>query len=236
MDRKIDRPLKLVLVRHAESTRNEAKKDASFFADEFSRNKVKGIADEAVPLTEAGKAQARITGQVLKQSFGQFDYIYHSGYQRTVQTVDEMLKNYTESEQARINVRMSTFIRERDAGYAYDMTEAEARQNFPYMEEYWKTFGGFFAVPPGGESIAQVCQRVYSFLDTIFRDRAGQTVLVVTHAGAIRSFRFILEKWNYNQALKFTTNQSPLNCGVTVYDYNKAQHHLELKTYNTIYY
>lgn len=31
MDQKIDRPLELVLVRHAESTRNKVKKDESFF-------------------------------------------------------------------------------------------------------------------------------------------------------------------------------------------------------------
>ena len=63
---------------------------------------------------------------------------------------------------------MSSFIRERDSGYAYDMTEEEAKKQFPWMEEYWKTFGGFFAVPPGGESYAQVAQRIYLFLDTIF--------------------------------------------------------------------
>lgn len=236
MDQKIDRPLELVLVRHAESTRNKVKKDESFFADEFARNKVRGIADEEVPLTEAGKAQARITGHILKQSFGSFDYVYHSGYQRTIQTVDEILKNYTSLEIERMKIRTSTFIRERDAGYAYDMTEEEAKLNFPWMEEYWKTFGGYFAVPPGGESLAQVTQRVYLFLDTIFRDRAGQKVLVVTHAGAIRSFRFILEQWSYRQALEFTTHQKPLNCGVTIYEYDKHQHHLKLKAYNTTYY
>lgn len=236
MDRDIDRPLEIVLVRHAESVRNEVKKDESFFADEFARNKVRGMADEDVPLTESGKAQARITGHVLKQSYGTFDYVYHSGYRRTVETVDEMLKNYTDLEKARMKIRMSTFIRERDAGYAYDMTESEAKENFPWMEEYWKTFGGFFAVPPGGESLAQVAQRVYLFMDTLFRDRAGQKILVVTHAGAIRSFRFLLEKWDYEKAMHFTKEQKPLNCGVTIYEYDKHQRHLVLKNYNSIYY
>ena len=180
MDREIDRPLEIVLVRHAESVRNEVKKDESFFADEFARNKVRGMADEEVPLTDSGRSQARITGHVLKQSYGTFDYIYHSGYKRTEQTVEEILKNYSESEIARMQIRMSTFIRERDAGYAYDMTETEAKKHFPWMEEYWKTFGGFFAVPPGGESLAQVVERVYLFMDTLFRDRAGQKILVVT--------------------------------------------------------
>ncbi len=236
MDRKIDRPLELILIRHAESERNKVKKDESFFADEYARNKVRGIADEEVELTEAGKSQARITGHILKQSFGVFDYVYHSGYKRTEQTVDEILRNYSESEKDRMKVRMSSFIRERDPGYAYDMTEEEAKKAFPYMAEYWKTFGGYFAVPPGGESLAQVTERIYLFMDTIFRDRAGQKVLVVTHAGAIRSFRFLLEKWSYEQALQFSTEQKPLNCGVTVYEYDKHDHHLHLKSYNKVYY
>ncbi len=202
MERSIDRPLQLVLVRHAESVRNEVKKDASFFADETARNKVRGMADEEVPLTETGKAQARITGHVLKQSFGMFDYVYHSGYKRTIETVDEILKNYTEAERERMHIRMSAFIRERDSGYAYDMTEEEAQKQFPWMQEYWKTFGGFFAVPPGGESYAQVTQRIYLFLDTVFRDRKGQKVLVVSHAGAIRAFRFLLEQWSYSEAVR----------------------------------
>jgi len=236
MDKKIDRPFQLVLIRHAESVRNEVKKDASFFADEFARNKVRGIADEDVELTESGRSQARITGHVLKQGYGNFDYIYHSGYKRTVQTVDEMLKNYSDSEKDRMHVRMSSLIRERDAGYAYDMTEDEAKKNFPWMEEYWKTFGGFFAVPPGGESLAQVAQRIYLFMDTLFSERAGQKILVVTHANAIRSFRFLLEKWTYEQAMTFTVEQKPLNCGVTAYEYDQHSHKLVLKTYNTIYY
>ena len=236
MNQQIDRPLKLVLVRHAESVRNEVKKDASFFADDFARDKVSGLADEEVPLTEAGKSQARLTGHILKQSFGVFDYDYHSGYKRTVQTAEEIMSNYSEYEIERMKLRMSSFIRERDAGYAYDMTEEEAKKSFPWMEEYWKTFGGFFAVPPGGESLAQITQRIYLFIDTIFRDRAGQNVLVVTHAGAIRAFRFIIENWTYDQATRFSVEQNPLNCGVTVYEYDKKQHHLELKSYNTTYY
>jgi broad specificity phosphatase PhoE len=236
MDQEIERPLQLVLVRHAESVRNEAKKDASFFADEYARNKVRGQADYETPLTDVGQAQARITGHVLKQSFGQFDYIYHSGFRRTVQTVEEMLNSYTPAEQERMRVRMSSFIRERDPGYTYDMTEKEAKEAFPYMAEYWKTFGGFFAAPPGGESLAEVTQRIYTFLDTVFRDRAGQKVLVVTHAGAIRAFRFLLEQWDYDQALNAVTEDKPKTCGVTVYSYDRHEKRLMLKGYNHTYY
>jgi broad specificity phosphatase PhoE len=80
------------------------------------------------------------------------------------------------------------------------MTEAEAEAAFPWLEEYWRTFGGFMARPPGGESLADVVGRVHMFLDVLFRDRIGQKVLVVTHGGTIRCFRFALERWHYSQA------------------------------------
>ena len=56
--------------------------------------------------------------------------------------------------------RRNFYIRERDPGYTYDMTEAEAGSAFPWLAEYWQTFGGFFSRPPGGESLADVAARV----------------------------------------------------------------------------
>ena len=53
------------------------------------------------------------------------------------------------------------------------------------------------ARPPGGESLADVVARVHTFLGTLFRDRGGQKILVVTHGGTIRCFRFLLERWGY---------------------------------------
>ena len=43
------------------------------------------------------------------------------------------------------------------------------------------------ARPPGGESIAQVVERVHSFIDILIRDRAGERVLVITHGGTLRA-------------------------------------------------
>ena len=104
---------------------------------------------------------------------------------------------------------MNLFVRERDPGFTYDMTEAEAEAAFPWLSEYWQTFGSFFARPPGGESLADVVGRVHTFLNTLFRDRAGQKVMVVTHGGTIRCFRFALERWGYEQASRWSTTRRP---------------------------
>ena len=68
-----------------------------------------------------------------------------------------------------MRVRHHLFIRERDGGHTYDMTDAEASTAFPWLQDYWATFGPFFSRPPGGESLAQVCERVYAFLQKLAR-------------------------------------------------------------------
>ncbi len=231
----MERPALLVLVRHAESARNEAKKGSVYFADDAARRTIRGIPDHLVPTTTFGKQQSSQTGDALRRRFGVYDYVYSSGYARTDQTADGIMEAYTDEEQARMKRRTNLFIRERDPGHAYDMTEAEAEANFPWLREYWTTCGGFMARPPGGESLADVVNRVYTFLNMLFRDRAGQSVLVVTHGGTLRCFRYLLEHWNYQQAERWPEGQHPANCGVTVYTCGQGKDHLELLEYNTTY-
>ncbi len=235
MKNNTDRPELIVLVRHAESERNKAKHGSTYFADEEARKTVRGIPDHKISLTPLGTRQAKQTGKKLYKRFGHFDYVYHSGYFRTMETLENILKAWPKKEKEKIKIRANAFIRERDPGYAYDMTKEEAETSFPWLSEYWKTFGGFFSRPPGGESLAQVVERVYLFLNMLFRDRAGKRVMIVTHGGTLRCFRFLLEHWNYEQALHWPTGQSPANCGVTVYKYNPKQARLLLEEYNTIY-
>ena len=232
----MDRPALLLLVRHAESERNRVKRGAVYFADEEMRRTVRGVPDHKIPITAEGTEQARKTGWAIRDRFGVFDYVYHSGYERTRQTTDLILDAYSPEERALMRVRANHFLRERDPGYAYDMTEAEADKNFPWLRDHWATYGGFFSVPPGGESLAQVSQRIYLFLNTIFRDRAGEKIMVVTHGGTLRCFRFLLEKWDYDRALKWPVGESPKNCGLTLYEYDCNLRRLVLKEYNTVCY
>jgi broad specificity phosphatase PhoE len=231
----MDRPSRLVLVRHAESERNVAKKGSVFFADDESRRSVKGVPDYLIPITEDGWRQAERTGAALRERFGSFDYVYNSGYRRTVETTEGLLRAYPEEERAAMKVRQNVFIRERDSGYAYDMTTAEAEAAFPWLQEYWKTSGSFFARPPGGESVAQVCERVYLFINMLFRDRAGQNVLVVTHGVTMRAFRFLLERWTYEEVGERFRRDPPHNCSVTVYEHDAAAGRMVLREYNSVY-
>ena len=232
------RPALLVIVRHAESQRNEAKKGQTYFADDAARNRIKGIADHKIKLTDEGWKQARLTGKEIKKRFGTFDYVYTSGYVRTEETLDAILESYSKKEIESMQRRANSFIRERDPGYTYDMTETEAKISFPWLKDYWNTFGGFFSAPPGGESLAAVCERVYLFLHSLKHDRDQKRILVVTHGGTIRCFRALIERWDYDRATKWPEGHSPKNCGITVYESNPKKNYgkYELKEYNTVAY
>ncbi len=229
------RPALLALMRHAESQRNIAKGDRTFFADSESRRSVRGIADPDVELTDAGRQQALLTGCALRARFGRFDALFHSGYRRTRDTAQLVLEAWPPEEQHAFDVRHDLFIRERDAGYAFEMTAEEAHCAFPWLAEYWRTAGPFFARPPGGESLSQVCERVYLFLEKLYRERTGQRILVISHAATLRAFRFLLERWTYEEAAeRFQAELSP-NCGVTVYALDPAAGELALRELHAVY-
>ena len=214
----MSRPALLVLVRHGESQRNVAKKRNRFFLDDEARKPIRGVPDHLIGLTEVGRAQALATGLALRDTFGTFDQLYHSGYRRTIETTDGLLEAYPPEVRAAIRIRHHLFIRERDQGHAYDMTDAEAAAAFPWLQDYWTMFGPFFARPPGGESLAQVCERVYAFLQKLARTMAGKRVLVVTHGGTIWCFRYVLERWTYEEAERRFQTEHIANCSVTSYE------------------
>ncbi len=215
-----------MLVRHGQSVRNLAKAGNAYFVDAKTRDSLRGQPDHSSPLTATGLEQARRTGAWLREMYGPFDYVYHSGYQRTIQTADEILSAYSADEQSRTAVRHHLFLREREVGYTFDMTTEEANAAFPWLQEHWETSGRFFARPPGAESLADVAQRVYMFLGMLFRERAGQRILLVCHGGTMRMFRFWLERWTYQEVVdKWETEAIP-NCGVLAYGYHPTERRL----------
>lgn len=215
-------PKLLVIVRHGESIRNKAKEGDLFFRDEETRDLVAGVVDYLVPINELGWQQSQQTGLALRKIFPKFDLIIHSGYLRTAQTVEAILEAYDK----KIQVVSNLMIRERDPGFNFSMTEEDVKYYFPYHEEYWQLFGQFFSYPPGGEPIIKVCERVYVFLEMLKREHAGKRILVVTHGGTIRAFRFWLESWDYHY---ITTNydlKAADNCAVFAYKYKPKKNQL----------
>lgn len=231
----MDKPALLVLVRHGESLMNIVKKNNIFLPEETA-HEVRGLPDHKIPLINRGIWQAETTSSYLREKFGVFDAVYDSGYMRTRQTREGLLKAYTPEEMALMKIRTSHLIRERENGYTFDMTTEEAEMHFPWLKHYFDTFGRFYARPPGGQSQADLCDQVFRFLGLVFKHRAGQKVMAVTHGHTLRAFRFNLEKWTADDYIQSVESGEKFdNCGVTVYRFNENNRRLELETLNQVY-
>jgi probable phosphoglycerate mutase len=234
--RKAGRPLSLTFVRHAESARNLAKQGRRFFANDEARAPVAGVADHRTPLTPRGHLQAAQTGAALWRDAGPFDRAWHSGYRRTQETLDGLLAAMPPKARRAVAVGHHLFLRERDTGYTFDMTDDEARRAFPWLQSYWDTYGPVFGRPPGGESLADVAERCYLFLTMVFRECPGQRVLVVTHGGTLWMFRMLLERWSWDEAERHYTHGSIPQCAVTRYVYDPTVQRLSPRDVNRVYY
>lgn len=222
-------PSLLVLVRHGESERNKAKGGNVRFPDKESLSAVRGAPSYLLQLTDEGRKQARELGKFLSEEYGDFDMIYHSGYLSTIQTTEEILRAYPDdSLTKKCPIRQDFLIRERDPGFVYDMTVEEIERAYPWLGEYWQTFGRFFGKAPGGESLVQVAGRVRYFLDNLLWGRTANSVLVVTHAGTLQAFRFLLEGWTYEEASRYLGEQKPDNCCVVAYGCKNSKQKLTL--------
>lgn len=233
-----NRPELLLLIRHAESLRQKVRGNHLFLpADDEAAISIKDIPDHKVPITDPkGVEQARLTGIGIARDFGVPDVVYDSGYRRTVQTRGIGLEaGYTSGEIARIKIRQSHMLRERDVGYTFFMDENEVDEAYPFLREQIKRQGIFYFRPPGGKSNADLCDQVYPFIGHLFTVRAGQRVHCHSHGGTIGVGNYLLNKWTIEQWEDMVRKDPPKNCSVTAYRYSPATRRLELECYNRVY-
>jgi len=229
-------PKLLVLVRHGESVANVAKL-GDVYVTEGNAALIKGISDHDISLTALGRHQAVMTGPLVREKYGVFDAVYDSGYVRAEQTRISLLKAYSTDELAKMEIRQSWLVRERERGYTFDMTQPEALKHFPWLPDYYKINGHFYTRPPGGQNHADMCLQIDCFLRKLFDEWAGKKVMIVTHGHTIRAFRFLLEGWTpeYYHELMCRGGCVIDNCGVTEYAYDCEAKNLVLKNFNQIF-
>ncbi|MDY6791033.1 MAG: alpha-ribazole phosphatase [Thermodesulfobacteriota bacterium] len=128
------------------------------------------------PLSEKGRQQAKTWHQRLKDD--EFSMVLCSDLQRARETAALVCLGWRDT------VRMSADLREIHLGEWDGVAMAQIRKQFP---ELWRArgedFGGFR--PPGGESFADLQQRVVPVVENITNQTKGK-VLLITHAGVIR--------------------------------------------------
>lgn len=157
-------PTLLMLVRHGATNHSLAKR--------FS-----GAGGADLPLAEIGRHQAR-TAAALVESRGGADVIVSSPLLRTRETSQAL------ADRLRADVVVRDEFRECAFGQWDGSTFAEARDRWPDEIDAWLASVDF--APPGGESFAQVAQRVRQGLAELTQEYAGQRVVVVAHVTPIK--------------------------------------------------
>ncbi len=193
-------PKLLVLVRHAESEGNLLPVD--------SRARLK-VATHAYSLTSRGRKQARITGQYLRERFGEFDAYYTSDYRRAAETMRIMYPRVRACEDPR--------LAEAQRGIYHTMTRAQIKKKFP-EELARKELEGLYRYRPiGGESWPDVEERIRSFQGTLEKKHENERVLVVTHGHWLILFQRLVHSFGIEEAKERYHMGVVENASVAVY-------------------
>lgn len=168
-----EEPVTVVLVRHGQT------------AMTVSRG-YSGSSEPGPPLDETGRRQAAdvaaLVDRVGRDLWGDIAYpsrVIASPMVRTQQTAAAV------AERLGLHVETDPTFREADFGAWQGLTAEQVEERWPGRLEPWHTLGT--VRPPDGESVADVGERVRAGLDRLQAAGEGRTVVVVSHAVAIRA-------------------------------------------------
>lgn len=156
--------IKFLIVRHGHSIANEK----STFA---------GITD--IPLSETGKKQAKAVSEYILQNY-KIDAIYSSELTRAKDTVKLV------SETLNIPIITNSSFNEIYGGKWEGLTFERIYQLYPNDLTCWLT-DILNSRCTEGESFSELSARTVKGLKNLTVDNEGKTVLIATHAGALRS-------------------------------------------------
>jgi broad specificity phosphatase PhoE len=148
-----------------------------------------------------------------------FDKCYDSGYQRAKDTRRIALEvAYKPEIIASMSVRSELLLREREPGILHNMTTHDIASN-PLLSRWVGEFkrNPFQTKYLGGESLADVVDRVRSFRDWVSVRHPGERILVFCHDLVMRSFKIVLSHYDIAQALELVKAGPTPNCGVHIY-------------------
>jgi 2,3-bisphosphoglycerate-dependent phosphoglycerate mutase len=175
----------LVLVRHGESEWNKL-------------NLFTGWRDPG--LTEAGIAEARRAGRLLKEQGFKFDVAFTSALRRAQHTLDLIL---TELGQQELPIVRDQALNERDYGDLCGLNKDDARARWGEEQVHlWRR--SFDVAPPGGESLKDTAARVLPYYEAHILPEmmAGRNVLVSAHGNSLRALIMHLDKMTPDEIVK----------------------------------
>lgn len=154
--------MKLLLVRHGETDLNSA----GMF-----------VGHKDGELNALGRKQAEMLRQYLAEE--KIDAAYCSDLKRASLTASLVL------DKRPIQLVETKQLREIDYGDVDGMTFGEIKQGYPALAQQCVTWSLDLDFP-GGENIKQFSKRISSFLKNLEKYDSKETVLVVSHGGALR--------------------------------------------------
>ncbi len=213
-----NRPSLLVLARHGESAYNRVRGAHRHYPDTHAAQIVTRTPEHLLPLTARGKKQARALGPFLRDTFGCFDKCYDSGYLRAVETRKLALAaGYAAEEVERMHPRSELLLREREYGLLRNLT-AKATRHVPMYDLLQQQLleNPFQTRPIGGESIADVADRLRQFRALLIEHHAGKKVVVFCHSIVMKAMRILLMRQDVEEAIE-TSRSTIANTGVYAY-------------------
>ena len=173
----------LVLIRHGQSQWN-------------LENRFTGWVD--VPLTDAGRAEARRAGDAIKRL--QFDRAFTSVLQRAEETLRIVLEVIG---QPFLPIERDPALNERHYGELQGLNKADTAKKFGDEQvKIWRR--SYDVAPPGGESLKDTAARTLPYFNEKILPlvTAGRRILVVAHGNSLRSIVMHLERLTKAQVLE----------------------------------
>ncbi len=153
-----------------------------------------------IPLNEMGLSQARELAERVHE-IGDIDIIISSPMKRALSTANAV------AERCGLEIITDERLREWD----YGNFESKTR----YTEGFHENKVNFgVKMGENGESLLQLCHRVYSAIDDIITKYSDKTVLIVSHGGVCRA----IETYFHNMSNKEFLNWFMDNCQIICYD------------------
>lgn len=191
----------ILLIRHAESAAN------------FDHSIYDNTPDHNIPLTEKGQQQARDAGIFLKDWYKNNPpkkevRLWCSPYKRTLQTLmgfKETIGEWAWNKCGRgKDIHFDDRLREREWGhysYQHYLEGTELQKQMPKIHSHYNMvrnseMGRYYARPMGGESVADITDRLRSFFQDLYFDiQNGQKDhLIVMHGMSMLAFTYAFTK------------------------------------------
>jgi broad specificity phosphatase PhoE len=205
------KPTRIFIIRHGESEGNIDKTI-------YSRKP-----DYALDLTPHGVTQAINAGKALKKYIRRNDgsekfALYYSPFFRTIQTLNHCVSSLGVTNVDLNYVREDPRIREQewhgalaDANFSSSTTE--------HIRDKYGTF--YYRFPHGGESCADVFDRMSGFITRLHHDFENvdfpENMVVFGHGMSMRVFMHV---WYHKTVAEFETWENPHNCQIWVLEKN----------------